>query len=311
MTSTAWTANTRLRGVFAAGLTLLNEDLSIDAEATIGHTRWLLSHGCDGVLIFGTTGEANSFTVDERLGLIDAIGRSDLPRNRLMIGTGCCAIPDTIALTKRALAIGVHGALLLPPFYYKNVSDDGLFAALAQTIDKIADPRLRAYLYHFPQLTGVPYTHAVIERLLKAYPSTVTGIKDSSGDFANMKAMAQRFQGFDVFSGNEEFLLDVMRVGGVGTISATCNVTCEATQRVYSNWKSAEAESLQATLSAQRKAFTGIAVPPACKAILVRHGGRKTWLTVRPPFTRAQPEAVDALMARLQAASFALPALAA
>jgi 4-hydroxy-tetrahydrodipicolinate synthase len=301
----------RPRGVFAAGLTLLNEDLSIDATATIQHTSWLLGHGCDGVLIFGTTGEANSFTVKERLVLIDALGRSKLPKDRLMIGTGCCAVPDTIELTRRALSIGVTGALVLPPFYYKNVSDDGLFAAIAQAIEGVADPRLKIYLYHFPALTGVPYSHAVIERLLKAYPGTVAGIKDSSGDFTNMKTMIERFPGFDVFSGTEEYLLDVLRLGGVGTISATCNVTCEAAQRVYANWKGPDADRLQATLTAQRKAFAGVAVPPACKAILVRHGGRKTGLAVRPPFTRAQPEAVDMLMTRLEAASFALPALAA
>jgi 4-hydroxy-tetrahydrodipicolinate synthase len=304
-------AATRLKGVLAAGLTLLNDDLSIDADATIQHTRWLLGHGCDSVLIFGTTGEANSFTVRERLALIDAIGRSGLPKDRLMIGTGCCAVPDTVELTKRALDIGVVNALALPPFYYKNVSDDGLFAALARAIDGVGDPRLNLYLYHFPALTGVPYGHGVIERLLKAYPSTIAGIKDSSGDFNNMKMMIARFPGFDVFSGTEEYLLDVLRLGGVGTISATCNVTCAAARDVYANWKSADADRLQATLTAQRKAFAGVPVPPSCKAILVRHGGRKSWLAVRPPFTRAEPATIDALMARLQAASFALPALAA
>ena len=302
---------TRLKGVLAAGLTLLNEDLSIDADATIQHTRWLLSHGCDSVLIFGTTGEANSFTIRERLALIDAIGRSNLPKNLLMIGTGCCAVPDTVELTKRTLDIGTVNALALPPFYYKNVSDDGLFAALARAIDGIGDTRLNLYLYHFPALTGVPYGHGVIERLLKAYPGTVAGIKDSSGDFDNMKAMIARFPGFDVFSGTEEYLLDVLRLGGVGTISATCNVTCAAARDVYTNWKGADADRLQATLTAQRKAFANVPVPPSCKAILVRHGGRKSWLAVRPPFMRAEPAAIDALMARLQAASFTLPAPAA
>ena len=142
----------RIKGVMAAGLTAFNDDLSIDVHGTIAHSRWLLANGCDGVLLFGTTGEANSLSLKERLYFLDVLGASDLPMDRMMIGTGCCALPDTVDLTRKTLEIGIESALMLPPFYYKNPTDDGLFAHFARVLEQVADPRLKVYLYHFPQM---------------------------------------------------------------------------------------------------------------------------------------------------------------
>ena len=148
--------------------------------------------------------KANSLSVDERIALLERLVSDGIPAQVLLPGTGCCAVPDTVRLTERAVQLGVAGVLMLPPFYYKNVSDDGLFGAFAEVIERVGDGRLRVYLYHFPQMTGVPFTPALIERLLARYPETIAGMKDSSGDLANMTGAAARFPGFDVFCGSDE-----------------------------------------------------------------------------------------------------------
>jgi 4-hydroxy-tetrahydrodipicolinate synthase len=227
----------RIKGVMAAGLTAFNDDLSIDVQGTIAHTEWLLANGCDGVLIFGTTGEANSLSLAERMAFLDALGASGLPKDRLMIGTGCCSVPDSVELTSKTLEIGIESALMLPPFYYKNPSDDGLYAHFARVLEKVADPKLKLYLYHFPQMSAVPFSHELIGRFLADFPGVFCGVKDSSGDFENMKAMAAKFPGFDVFAGTERYLLDTLKAGGVGTITATGNCTSAMCGAVYAAWK--------------------------------------------------------------------------
>ncbi|GAB4187699.1 MAG: dihydrodipicolinate synthase family protein [Thalassobaculales bacterium] len=298
------------KGVACASLTALNADLSVDLPLTLAHNRWLLANGCDAVVILGTTGEANSFTVEERLALIEAVGASDLPKDRMAIGTGCCAIPDTVRLSKAALATGCRSLLLLPPFYYKNIGDDGLYASIAAALDGIADPAMRVYLYHFPALTGVPFTAAVIERLLAAYPGVVVGLKDSSGDGDHMEALQRRFPGFEVFAGTEEHMLRMLRAGGAGTISATVNVTVKATVASYAAWQGPEADARQAVVIAQRQAFAGYPFSSAIKEVMARETGIASWRNVRPPFLPLAADRADALSAKLAAAGFSLPALA-
>ena len=219
-------ARTSLKGVMAASLTPMKDDLTIDHERLIAHCRWLLDNGCNAIAFMGTTGEANSLSVAERMIALDAVLEAGIAPELLMVGTGCCALPDTLALTRHAIAQGVGGMLMLPPFYYKGVSEEGVFAAFDAAIQRVGHDGLRIYLYHFPQMSGVPFSHALIERLLKKYPDVIAGIKDSSGDFENMRSMAAHFPGFDVFAGTERYLLDIMRAGGVGCISASANVTC-------------------------------------------------------------------------------------
>jgi len=303
----------RIKGVMAAGLTAFNDDLSIDVQGTIAHTEWLLAQGCDGVLIFGTTGEANSLSLGERMAFLDALGASGLPKDRLMIGTGCCSVADSVDLTRKTLEIGVESALMLPPFYYKNPSDDGLYAHFARVLEKVAAPQLKLYLYHFPQMSAVPFSHELIGRFLADFPGVFCGIKDSSGDFENMKAMAAKFPGFDVFAGTERYLLDMLKAGGVGTITATGNCTSAMCGAVYAAWKAGapDAERLQEELTAQRLALQAYPAAAALKELLARESGKASWRNVRAPFLPLAPERAEQLVADMKKVDFRLPALAA
>lgn len=303
----------RIKGVMAAGLTAFNDDLSIDVQGTIAHSRWLLANGCDGVLLFGTTGEANSLSLKERLDFLDAVGASDLPKHRMMIGTGCCALPDTVDLTRKTLEIGIESALMLPPFYYKNPTDNGLYTHFARVLDQVSDPQLKVYLYHFPQMSAVPFGHELIGRLLADFPGVFCGVKDSSGDFENMKAMAQKFPGFDVFAGTERYLLDTLRAGGVGTITATGNCTSMMCGAVYAAWKAGapDADRLQEELTAQRLALQAYPAAAGLKELLARESGRAAWRNVRAPFLPLPAERAEQLVADMKKVDFRLPALAA
>src|SRR5437764_14819256 len=227
----------RLSGVLAPVLTPFRSDLSPDAARFVRHCRWLLSQGCAGLAVFGTTSEANSLSVEERETLLQELLSAGIDPGRLLPGTGCCALTDTVRLTRAAVRAGCAGVLMLPPFYYKAVSEEGLFRSFAEIIERVGDARLRVYLYHIPPVSQVPISLGLIERLLKAYPGTVTGLKDSSGDWANTEAILKAFRGvFDVFAGSEAFLLANMRNGGKGCISATANINPAAIHGLYANW---------------------------------------------------------------------------
>ncbi|MCG2597127.1 MAG: dihydrodipicolinate synthase family protein, partial [Achromobacter sp.] len=215
----------RPQGVYSPVLTPFNADLSPSAPRFVGHCRALLEQGA-GLAIFGTNSEANSLSVAEKRHLLDALLDAGLPAARMMPGTGACALPDAVELTRHAVGAGCGGVLMLPPFYYKGVSDEGLFRAFAHVIERVADERLRIYLYHIPPVSGVPISLGLIDRLLGEFPGIVAGIKDSSGDWANTQAMLRDFQprGFDVFAGTETVLLETMRAGGAGCITATGTV---------------------------------------------------------------------------------------
>ncbi len=310
MASDRQDAGRPLRGVFAAALTPLNDDLEPDHASMVEHYRWLLANGCDGVAVLGTTGEANSFTLEERLAIIDAVAASGIAPERLVVGTGCCAIPDTVRLTRAALGMGAAGVLMLPPFYYKGVGDDGLFAAYAEVIERVGDGRLAIYLYHFPRMTGIDMGLGLIERLATAYPQTVVGIKDSSGDWSHIESVCRALPGFAVFSGSEQYLLATLRAGGVGCISATTNITCALAAELYRHWQGPEAEALQEDLARVRLVVQNLPLIPALKSILCERQGRPSWLNIRPPLTRLDRAQADGLGAALEGAGFRLPAAA-
>jgi len=295
-----------LGGVFAAALTPMDDDLSADHAGFARHCRWLLKNGCDGLAILGTTGEANSFSVAERIAILEALVEAGIPADRLLPGTGCCAIPDTVELSRAALTLGAAGVLVLPPFYYKNISDEGLFAAYSDVIQRLGDDRLQLYLYHFPQLSGVPISLGLIERLLKAYPGSVAGVKDSSGDVANMEAMVRAFPGFRVFAGTETHLLTMLRGGGAGCISATVNVDSALAAEVYAAWQTDAADPLQAQLTRVRQALEAVALIPALKAVMERHTGTLGWRNMRPPTMALPAAAAGKLFADLDAVGFTL-----
>jgi len=289
-------------GVLTAVLTPLRDDLSIDHAGFAEHCHWLLANGCDGVAPMGTTGEANSFGVDERTEALERLLAAGIPKDRIVIGTGCSAIPDTIALTRHALAHGVADTLMLPPFYYKNVSDDGVYATFERVIQGVGDARLRIYLYHFPQMSGVPITHRLIERLRKNYPDTVVGMKDSSGDWDNMKSACERFPGLRVYAGTEKVLLAVLRAGGAGCISATTNLTCRLAGELYAKWKTPAADALQEKLTLVRNVLEKYPRIPVLKQLAADRVARPAWRLPRPPLealSTADAKQVAAELARL------------
>src|SRR5216684_4355675 len=246
----------RIRGVLAPVVTPFKVDLSPDRERFIRHCQWLLSQNC-GLAPFGTTSEANSMSIEERSTLLDALVAAGINTSRMMPGTGCCSITETVKLTSQAVKHGCAGVLMLPPFYYKGVSEEGLYRYFSEVVQRVGDARLRIYLYHIPPVAVVGVTTGLVERLLKSYPNAIAGMKDSSGDWNNTKTVLDAFgkSGFDVFVGSESFLLANMRNGGVGTISATANVNPAAIHKLYAEWTNADADDQQAKLNVVRDVF--------------------------------------------------------
>lgn len=298
----------RMHGIFSPVLTPFNADLSPDPERFIKHCRWLIDQDVS-LAVFGTNSEANSLSVSEKRSMLDALLQAGVPASRLMPGTGACALPDAIELTKHAVTAGCGGVLMLPPFYYKGVSDEGLYRAFATVIDRVADARLKVYLYHIPPVSNVPITYALIERLLKAYPEAIAGIKDSSGDWNNTAGMLERFQpqGFNVFAGSENFLLANLRGGGAGCITATGNVNPGPIVKLYKGWQGADADAQQAGLDATRAVFAKFPMIPAMKAAIAWKSGRAAWGTVRPPLVDLNAEQQASLQQALDAVGFVLP----
>ena len=298
----------RIKGILSPVLTPFNADGSPDPDRFIRHCQWLLDQDV-GLAVFGTNSEANSLTVAEKRGLLDKLLAAGITPANLMPGTGACAVPDAIEMTRHAVQAGCAGVLMLPPFYYKGVSDEGLFRYFAQVIDAVADERLRIYVYHIPPVSGVPITLPLIERLLKAFPGIVAGTKDSSGDWKNTSAMLERFQpqGFDVFAGSENFLLATMRGGGAGCITATGNVNPSAIVRLYQTWQNADADEQQKKLDAQRAAFAQFPMIPAMKSAIAIKTGRKDWIHVRPPLVELTDDQRIGLGAALDQAGFVMP----
>jgi len=305
-------AAARLKGVLSPVITPFKADLSPDAGRFVRHCRWLLKSGCSGLAVFGTNSEANSLATEEKLALLEALAGGGVPAASLMPGTGHCALPSAVRLTSAAVKMGCGGVLMLPPFYYKGVSDEGLYRFFAEVIERVGDERLRLYLYHIPPVSQVAITLPLIERLLAKYPGIVAGAKDSSGDWSNTKAMLDAFgkDGFDVFPGSETFLLDGMRHGGAGCISATANVNPGAIDQVFRQWRAGEADRLQAGITATRKIVQKQPMIPALKSITAHFGNDAEWRRVRPPLVELSPAQEGELIRELKAAGFGMPGLA-
>jgi 4-hydroxy-tetrahydrodipicolinate synthase len=296
---------TRIRGVLAPVLTPFNHELEPDVDRFIAHCQWLIGNDA-GLAIFGTNSEAASLSVDERIFLTDALLGAGVPASRLMPGTGACSLSDAVTLTRHAVKNGAAGVLMVPPFYFKNVSDDGLFAYYSEVIERVGDERLAIYLYHIPQFTQVPITLGLIERLLKRYPKTVAGAKDSSGDWNNSKAMIDTFgkDGFDVFPASESLLSKAMPIGGAGCISATVNMNPAGIHAVYEQWNGVQAESLQAQADTIRKIFQAVPMIPAMKHVVAEFAQDPEWRFVRPPLCQLTEDVASDLLHQLRAAEF-------
>jgi len=299
----------RLSGVLCPVVTPFKTDLSPDPDRLIRQSQWLLSQGV-GLAVFGTTSEGNSLSVDEKIALLDRLAEAGIDLSRMMAGTGCCALSDTVRLTRHAVEVGCAGVLMLPPFYYKAVGDDGLFDSYAGVIDRVASDRLRIYLYHIPPVAQVGLSIDLVERLVRRYPDTVVGIKDSSGDWDNTLALLRRrWDDFRVFAGSEGFLLRTLQHGGAGCISATANVNGAAIRRLFLNWRDPQAVAEQEQLDALRRLFQAYPMIPALKAVIAAHTADGEWQTVRPPLVALRTEQKRSLLASLDERAFAMPGL--
>jgi 4-hydroxy-tetrahydrodipicolinate synthase len=295
-------------GVNAAVLTPMRADLSPDLDRLARRCSHLFAHGCDHIGVLGTTGEANSFGISERLAILEGLLERGVPAERLLPGTGTPAITDSVLLTRHAADLGCRGALMLPPFYYKNPSDDGLFAYFSEVINRVGG-KIRIYLYHFPQQSAVPFSLDLIGRLLKAFPGVLKGVKDSSGKLENAAAMVKEFaaDGFEVYVGFDDGLLDILKLGGAGCITAAANVTSTVNAAVVANWQEPAGADAQRLLSSLRKVLTTAPTIPALRALVARSENDPAWLTLRPPHVALAPDAAAKFLAAWDACGMDLP----
>jgi 4-hydroxy-tetrahydrodipicolinate synthase len=316
----------RIRGVLAPVVTSFKADLSPDPQRFITHCQWLLSHNC-GLAVFGTNSEANSMSAEERMTLLDALVAVGIDPSRMMPGTGCCSITETVELTAHAVKHGCAGVLMLPPFYYKNVSEEGLYRSFSEVVQRVGDTRLKIYLYHFPPVATVGITPKLVERLLKSYPNAIAGMKDSSGDWNNTKTFLDAFavrstspsRTFDVFVGSESFLLANMCNGGAGTISATANVNPAAIHKLYVTCKQSKIENrksrlehLQVRLNIVREVFSSRKFPSMIAALkqgIAIYQNDPEWTRVRPPLVELTAAQANLLAADLKTIGFAMPGI--
>ncbi|MBD3894539.1 dihydrodipicolinate synthase family protein [Halomonas sp. ML-15] len=293
--------------VWSPVITPFGPDLKPDADRFANHCRWLVENHV-GLAMFGTNSEATSLSVPEKRALLESLVEEGIPAERMMPGTGHCAVGDTVELTRDAVNHGCAGVLMLPPFYYKGVSDEGLFRYFSEVIQRVGDERLRVYLYHIPPVSQVPLGLSLIERLLKAYPQTIAGIKDSAGDWANTQALIEALGGdIDVYSGSEHFLLRNLMAGGAGCISATANVNPGPIASLAARWQDAGAEQQQAGLSELRRVFEQFPMIPALKSATALYGGDAAWHRLRPPLVEMDAQQQKALSSALDQLGFEMP----
>src|SRR5712671_796272 len=293
-------------GVLVPVLTPFTPSGDPDSGRFVAFCRWLLDQGAGGLSVFGTTSEANSMSGVERMALLDRLIEAGIPAQKLMPGTGACSMTEAASLVRHAVGHGCGGVLMLPPFYYKGVSDDGIFAFVSGVIDKVGSPALRLFLYHIPPMAVVGYSLDLVGRLIRAYPETVVGLKDSSGDWTNTAALIERFPGFAVFPGSEVFLLDGLRAGGVGCITATGNVNVPGIRKVYENWRKPEADALQAEIMLARKTIQAYPMVPALKRIVAHFHNDPAWAAVRPPMVKLTEAQSASLIGDLAKIGFSL-----
>src|SRR5215207_117296 len=287
------------KGVLAAALTPMDRDLAPDHRAFAAHCLRLLAAGCHGLAVFGTTGEGTSLSTDERLAALEALVENGVSGEVLLPGTGSCALTDTVRLSRAALEVGAAGVLVLPPFYYKDTGDDGLFRFFAEVVERVGDDRLRLYLYHIPQMTGVDLGLPLISRLIDSYPGVIVGTKDSSGDRERIMTLCREFPDFSVLAGTETLLLETLRGGGAGCISATVNVTSRLARRVHDAHASGndyEAEALQERLTQVRGSIEAYPVIPALKQLMASLTGDERWRNIRPPLSELDEQSAENLL---------------
>ncbi|MGQ0677383.1 MAG: dihydrodipicolinate synthase family protein [Rhodospirillales bacterium] len=296
-------------GLWVAALTPMKPDLSCDTARLAAHCRFLFDRGCDGVAIFGTTGEGPSFSVAERLSAMEALLKAGIPARRMVLGTGAPALADAAAMNRAATQAGLAGALMLPPFYFKNPDGEGVYRAFAQAIERAAEPRLKLYLYNIPSVSAVGLDYETIGRLARDFPGVVAGVKDSSADWSYTKPLLERFSGLDILVGAEHHLPMAMAAGAAGTICAIPNVAPGLVRALLDAQGAAAQPYLKPTETLigllERHPFV-----PALRAVAAAQKRDDAWLNVRPPLHALSDADGRTLRARVAALSIepAVPA---
>ena len=290
------------KGIYTAALTPFNASYEPEIPTLIGHVQWLLENGTDGVALLGSTGEANSMTLEQRQSIIEQSTRK-LPADRLLIGTGSCALHDEIKLTKVSIDVGVYGVLVLPPFYYKPQSEESIIRFYSELIDSVNDSRLRIIFYNFPKFTGYNFDHNVIGKMKQRFGEIAAGIKDSSGNWENMSGVAQNVSDFMVYSGTETYLLDNLLNGGAGCITATANLIATECQQVFQAWKNEQLEDAkqkQKRLTSLRKALEIFPFVSGLKSIFADQKDSNEWGNMMPPFEGLMKDQLHELKVKIK-----------
>jgi len=296
----------KFSGVLSPVLTPFTKDLKPDSRRLVKLCHWLSSQNV-ALVLFGTTSEANSLSLEEKISLLDDLIDAGINPSLLMPGTGCCSLTETVQLTSHAVKLGCKGTLMLPPFFYKDISDDGLLRSYAETIERVGNSALKIYLYHIPPVSGVSISLDLIERLIIRYPNVIAGVKDSSGNWENTQSILERqWDDFRVFAGSEHFLLQTMRAGGAGCISATANINPNAIYNLYKEWKSDRADNLQEQLNQVRTVLESYPMIPALKSVISYYSNHPDWTIVRPPFISLEKETQKELIQKLKSLGFVM-----
>lgn len=299
-----------LPAVLSPVLTPFKEDGSPDAQKLLKQCKWLEANGV-GQAIFGTNSEANSMSAPQKMATLTTLVEGGLNPAHMMPGTGATSIDATVNMTRHAVQHKCAGVLMLPPFYYKDVTDDGLFAYFSEVIQKVGDAELQIYIYNIPPVTKINLSLSLLERLVKAYPKTVVGMKDSSGDWAYTESVIKLLapSGFRVYAGSEVFLMRALRAGGVGCISATANVNPRAIAELAAHWGESDADQRQAALDQVRSVFAQYQMIAGMKTAVAHFSKDSEWLRVRPPLMQLSADQQAKLLSELQKINFSMPGL--
>ena len=299
-----------LPAVLSPVLTPFMADGSPDAQKLLKQCKWLEANGV-GQAIFGTNSEANSISDPQKMEALTALIEGGLNPEHMMPGTGATSIHATVAMTAHAVNHKCAGVLMLPPFYYKDVTDDGLFAYFSEVIQKVGSAALQIYIYNIPPVTKINLSLSLLERLAKEYPKTVVGMKDSSGDWSYTESVIKMLapSGFRVYAGSEVFLMRALRAGGVGCISATANVNPKAIADLASHWRESNADERQAGLDQVRGIFAKYQMIAGMKTAVAHYSNDPEWLRVRPPLVQLSAEQQVELLGELKAIHFSMPGL--
>lgn len=299
-----------LPAVLSPVLTPFKEDGSPDAQKLLKQCQWLESNGV-GQAIFGTNSEANSMSARQKMATLTTLVEGGLNPAHMMPGTGATSIDATVNMTRHALDHKCAGVLMLPPFYYKDITDDGLFAYFSEVIQKVGNTALQIYIYNIPPVTKINLSLSLLERLTKEYPKTIVGMKDSSGDWAYTESVIKLLapSGFRVYAGSEIFLMRALRAGGVGCISATANVNPRAIAELAAHWRESDADQRQATLDQVRSVFAQYQMIAGMKTAVAHFSKDPEWLRVRPPLMQLSADQQAKLLSELQKINFSMPGL--